>query len=93
VCVSSHLFGDQMKALYEAARSGDVERAREIDAGLRDGYETLFMTVGATMTKASLNLLGFEVGGLRLPLVEASPQELSAAREMLERHGLVASAA
>lgn len=93
VCVSSHLFGDQMKALHEAARSGDIERAREIDAGLRDAYETLFMTVGATMTKASLNLLGFEVGGLRLPLVEASPQELSAAREMLERHGLVASAA
>jgi 4-hydroxy-tetrahydrodipicolinate synthase len=93
VCVSSHLFGDQMKAVHEAAKSGDIERAREMDAGLRDAYETLFMTVGATMTKASLNLLGFEVGGLRLPLVEASPQELSAAREMLERHGLVASAA
>jgi 4-hydroxy-tetrahydrodipicolinate synthase len=93
VCVSSHLFGDQMKALHEAARSGDIERAREIDAGLRDAYETLFMTVGTTMTKASLNLLGFDVGGLRLPLVEASPQERSAARQMLERHGLVASAA
>ena len=93
VCVTSHLFGDQMKALHEAARSGDIDRAREIDAGLRDAYETLFMTVGTTMTKASLNLLGFDVGGLRLPLVEASPQERSAAQEMLERHGLVASAA
>jgi 4-hydroxy-tetrahydrodipicolinate synthase len=93
VCVSSHLFGEQMKELHEAARSGDVERAREIDAGLRDAYETLFMTVGTTMTKASLDLLGFEVGGLRLPLVEATPQERSAAREMLGRHGLVASPA
>jgi 4-hydroxy-tetrahydrodipicolinate synthase len=93
VCVTSHLFGEQMKELHDAARSGDVERAREIDAGLQDAYETLFMTVGTTMTKASLDLLGFDVGGLRLPLVEATPQERSAAREMLGRHGLVASAA
>ena len=82
-----------MKEMYEAARSGDVERAREIDAGLRDAYETLFMTVGDHHDQGRLNLLGFEVGGLRLPLVEASPQERAAVQEMLERHGLVASAA
>ena len=35
VCVSSHLFGDQMKAMHEAAGAGDVERAREIDAVCR----------------------------------------------------------
>jgi 4-hydroxy-tetrahydrodipicolinate synthase len=93
VCVTSHLFGAQMKALYEAARSGDVERAREIDEGLQDAYATLFMTVGVTMTKAALNLLGFGVGGLRLPLVEASQDERAAAQMLLERHGLVASAA
>jgi 4-hydroxy-tetrahydrodipicolinate synthase len=93
VCVSSHLFGEQMKEMYEAARGGDAERAREIDARLEDVYETLFMTVGTATTKAALNLLGLEVGGLRLPLVEASEDEQSRVREMLERHGLVASAA
>lgn len=93
VCVTSHLLGERMKEMYEAARGGDAATAREIDAELQDAYETLFMTVGTTMTKAALNLLGFEVGGLRLPLVEASEDERAAVRTMLERHGLLAAAA
>jgi 4-hydroxy-tetrahydrodipicolinate synthase len=93
VCVTSHLLGDRIKEMYESARRGDVAHAREIDAELQDAYETLFLTVGTTMTKAALNLLDFDVGGLRLPLVEATPQEHEAARKMLERHGLLAAAA
>jgi 4-hydroxy-tetrahydrodipicolinate synthase len=93
VCVTSHLFGDQMKEMYEAARAGDAERAREIDEALQDVYSTLFMTVGTATTKAALNLLGLDVGGLRLPLVEVTEEELAQVRDMLERHGLVASKA
>jgi 4-hydroxy-tetrahydrodipicolinate synthase len=93
VTVTSHLFGEQMKEMYEAARAGESERAREIDERLRDGYETLFMTVGTITTKAALNMLGLEVGGVRLPLVEASDRERAAVQGLLERHGLVPSAA
>jgi 4-hydroxy-tetrahydrodipicolinate synthase len=93
VCVTSHLLGEQMKEMYEAARGGDAARAREIDAELEDAYKTLFMTVGVTMTKAALNMLDFDVGTPRLPLVEASDEEQEAARKMLERHGLLAAAA
>jgi 4-hydroxy-tetrahydrodipicolinate synthase len=93
VTVTSHLFGEQMKEMYEAARAGDSERAREIDDRLRDCYETIFMTVGTITTKAALNILGLDVGGLRLPLVEASDRERAAVQGLLERHGLVPSAA
>jgi hypothetical protein len=48
------------------------------------------MTSSPTCTKAALNLLGHNVGGLRLPLVEATEQELAVVRTMLERHGLLA---
>jgi dihydrodipicolinate synthase/N-acetylneuraminate lyase len=47
------------------------------------------MTASPTCTKAALNLLGFEVGGLRLPLVPATEDELAAVRAMLVRHGLL----
>jgi 4-hydroxy-tetrahydrodipicolinate synthase len=93
VCVTSHVFGTQMKEMYEAAHAGDPERAREIDESLQDVYETIFMTVGTITTKAALNLLGLEAGGCRLPLVEASDSERQAVQGMLERHGLVASRA
>jgi 4-hydroxy-tetrahydrodipicolinate synthase len=53
-------------------------------------YETLFMTASPTCTKAALNLLGHDAGGLRLPLVEATEEEVQAVAAMLARHGLLA---
>jgi 4-hydroxy-tetrahydrodipicolinate synthase len=69
----------------------EPEHRAEIDASLRDVYETLFLTASPTCTKAALNLLGRDVGGLRLPLVPATAEETDAVRAMLERHGLLAS--
>lgn len=93
VCTSSQVVGDQMQEIVQAFGSGEVERAREIDAGLQDVYGALFMTTGPILVKAALNLLGFEVGGLRLPLVEAQPDEIAGIKAMLERHGLLEPAA
>jgi 4-hydroxy-tetrahydrodipicolinate synthase len=67
----------------------EPERRHEIDASLRDIYETLFLTASPTCTKAALNLLGHDVGGVRLPIVEATDQETATVRAMLERHGLL----
>jgi 4-hydroxy-tetrahydrodipicolinate synthase len=67
----------------------EPERRAEIDSSLRDVYETLFLTASPTCTKAALNLLGHDAGGLRLPLVEATEEELAAVRAMLVRHGLL----
>jgi 4-hydroxy-tetrahydrodipicolinate synthase len=67
----------------------EPDRRAEIDAALRDVYETLFMTASPTCTKAALNMLGHRVGGLRLPMVEAAEDELEAVQAMLVRHGLL----
>ncbi len=84
VLVASHIVGDEMRRMVD-----EPEHRAEIDASLKDVYETLFMTASPTCTKAALNLLGHEVGGLRLPLIEASEEETAAVRAMLERHGLL----
>ena len=67
-------------------------RRAEIDASLQDVYRTLFLTSNPTCTKAALNLLGRDVGGLRLPLVEADESELAIIRGALERQGLLTGA-
>jgi 4-hydroxy-tetrahydrodipicolinate synthase len=85
VCVSSHIVGNEMHRMVD-----EPERRAEIDASLRDVYETLFLAPSPTCTKAALNLLGLGAGGVRLPMVEASADELEAVRAMLERHGLLA---
>jgi 4-hydroxy-tetrahydrodipicolinate synthase len=85
VLVASHIVGSEMRRMVD-----EPERRAEIDASLRDVYETLFLTASPTCTKAALNLLGQQAGGLRLPLVEATGEELAAVRAMLVRHGLLA---
>jgi 4-hydroxy-tetrahydrodipicolinate synthase len=84
ILVASHVVGDEMRRMVDEPAS----RA-EIDASLRDVYDVLFLTASPTPTKAALALLGHPVGGLRLPLVEATEQELAAVRTVLERHGLL----
>src|SRR5215210_2924676 len=56
ICVLSHIVGDEMKRMFT-----EPERRAEIDASLRDVYETLFLTSSPTCTKAALALLGFDV--------------------------------
>jgi 4-hydroxy-tetrahydrodipicolinate synthase len=84
ILVASHIVGNEMRRMVD-----EPERRAEIDSSLRDVYETLFLTSNPTCTKAALNLLGHDVGGLRLPLVEATDFELAAVRAMLVRHGLL----
>jgi 4-hydroxy-tetrahydrodipicolinate synthase len=87
ILVASHVVGNEMRRMVQ-----EPEHRAEIDASLRDVYKTLFLTSSPTCTKAALNLLGHDVGGLRLPLVPATPEESAAVRSMLERHGLLAGA-
>ena len=87
ICVASHIVGDEMRRMVD-----EPENRARIDATLQDVYETLFMTASPTCTKAALNMLGHKVGGLRLPMVEASDEEIAAVRAMLVRHGLLAGA-
>ncbi len=84
ISVASHIVGDEMRRMVD-----EPERRAEIDASLRDVYETLFITASPTCTKAALNMLGHNAGGVRLPIVEASDEELEAVRAMLVRHGLM----
>jgi len=88
ICVASHIVGPEMRRMID-----EPERRAEIDASLRDVYETLFLTASPTCTKAALNLLGHDVGTLRLPMVEADEAETAAVRAMLERHGLTSAGA
>ncbi|HEY0515803.1 MAG TPA: 4-hydroxy-tetrahydrodipicolinate synthase [Solirubrobacteraceae bacterium] len=85
ISVASHVVGSEMRRMVD-----EPERREEIDVSLRDVYETLFLTSNPTCTKAALNMLGFDAGGLRLPLVPATSDEEAAVRQMLERHGLLA---
>jgi 4-hydroxy-tetrahydrodipicolinate synthase len=93
VCVHTHVVGPQVKRMISAFREGDVETARRIDEELQPAFELLKVQTNPIAIKAALNLLGHDVGGLRLPLVQANEGEIAQIRDCLERLGVLSAAA
>ena len=92
VLVASHLVGSEMREIYEAAKAGDLDRAREVDEKLRPIYEVLSKT-NPIPVKAALDLLGICSGRARLPIVEADDVQRTEVRQALEAHGLLTGSA
>jgi 4-hydroxy-tetrahydrodipicolinate synthase len=92
ICVHTHVVGPQVAEQVAAARAGDLDRAREIDASLGPAYDILKVSTNPIGIKAALTLLGHGVGGHRLPLVAATEDEVATVREALERLGLLVAA-
>jgi 4-hydroxy-tetrahydrodipicolinate synthase len=93
VCVHTHLWGPQVQEMIRLHRGGDVEGARAIDRALEPAYELLKVVTNPIAIKAALALAGWELGRVRLPLVEANEDELHRIRSCLERGGVLAPAA
>jgi 4-hydroxy-tetrahydrodipicolinate synthase len=89
ICVASHLVGRQFADMARLVRAGEHEKARILDESLRELYRVLFITASPIPVKTALNLLGQEVGGLRLPLVDATEQEAATVAAELRRLGLL----
>ena len=86
ILVASHLVGREMRRIIE-----EPDNRQEIEDGLRDLYRALTVTTNPIPIKTALQLAGHDVGGLRLPLVEATDEERAVIREALERHKLLAA--
>ena len=84
ILVASHVVGPQMRQMVE-----QPELRAEIDASLAEIYAALGVTTNPIPVKAALALLGLPSGPLRLPLVEASPEELAVVATALTNLGLL----
>ena len=93
ICVHTHVVGPQVKEMVTRFRAGEVDEARALDQELRPAIEILRVQTNPIAIKTALNLLGHDVGGFRLPLVDATPGETAAVRGCLERLGLLQTAA
>jgi 4-hydroxy-tetrahydrodipicolinate synthase len=85
VCVHTHVVGPRVKEQVRLGRSGDLDGARAIDRELEAAYDLLKVVGNPIAIKCALNLLGHDVGGHRLPLVEPTEDERESVRGCLER--------
>jgi 4-hydroxy-tetrahydrodipicolinate synthase len=88
ITVSSHLVGDRMREMWDAAQSGDLDRARQIDAEITPVYEATSVTTNPIPLKAALGMLGLCADSLRLPLVPADAEQRAAIKAGLDAAGV-----
>jgi 4-hydroxy-tetrahydrodipicolinate synthase len=83
VSVVSHLAGPAIKAMLKAATAGDYEEARRLHHELLQLCHACFLEPNPAPVKGALSRVWQPVGDVRLPLVAASEDTLSAVEKAL----------
>lgn len=65
----------RMKEIVDMCAAGLWDEAKGLNDKLMPLMEGLFKTTNPILVKESLRLAGFEVGGVRLPLIDATPEQ------------------
>lgn len=88
VSVCGHTVGLQLKEMLDSWFAGNSARALEIHQQLLPVFTGTFRTQGAILTKAAMNLMGLPGGTTRLPLVDATPEQVEQLRKDLIAGGV-----
>ena len=88
VSVCGHTVGKNLREMLDAWFAGNAARALEIHQQLLPVFTGTFRTQGAILTKAALNLMGLPGGYTRLPLVDATAEQIEQLKKDLAAGGV-----
>ncbi|MGB4592317.1 MAG: 4-hydroxy-tetrahydrodipicolinate synthase [Coriobacteriia bacterium] len=80
---------DRFKEMVTAQADSDHTRALRIHLELLPLMKALFITSNPIMVKRALELAGFPVGGVRLPLVESTPEQTAELARVMRHLGTI----
>jgi 4-hydroxy-tetrahydrodipicolinate synthase len=89
ISVIAHVAGRLFKEMIDAQVSGGHTHALRIHLELLPLMKALFMTANPIMVKKALELQGFPVGGVRLPLVDATADQTAELERIMRRVGVL----
>ena len=89
ISVAANVVPAQMHRLTELCLAGDFAAAGRFQLELKELCDALFCDVNPIPVKTALNLMGWDVGELRLPLCAPGAAQLARIQSALERYGLV----
>ncbi len=68
---------------------GDVKGSCDLQLKMKPLIDSLFIEVNPIPVKTAMNLMGFEMGNLRLPLVDMSDENLVILKTRMKEYGLL----
>lgn len=89
VSVASHFVGKEIKEMIQCVKNSNMDRARELHSHLYPIFKGMFVTANPIPAKTGLNLLGFNVGGYRLPMCEGTKEQTEFIRNLLKEYNLL----
>lgn len=79
----------RMSEIVSAFASGDIAKAHELNEVLRPLMRGLFKTSNPILVKEACRLIGFDCGGVRLPLVDATPEQREELSVLMHQTGVL----
>ncbi|MFB9769379.1 4-hydroxy-tetrahydrodipicolinate synthase [Lactiplantibacillus modestisalitolerans] len=75
ISVASHIYGDEMTAMFQAVEKGEIAKAAKYQRDLTPKMAALFSAPSPSPVKAALNHLGQPVGEPRLPILPLNDEQ------------------
>lgn len=88
ISVLSNILPEETHNMVESYLQGDVEKSRELQLRYFDLVGALFSEVNPIPVKKAMNLMGMQVGGLRLPLTEMEEQNAAKLADEMRKVGI-----
>ncbi|MEG1336539.1 MAG: 4-hydroxy-tetrahydrodipicolinate synthase, partial [Clostridiales bacterium] len=89
ISVASHIVGKEIKEMVLAVKANDMVKGRDLHYKLYPIFKGMFCTANPIPVKTALNLLGFDVGGFRLPLCEGESTHVDFLKNLLKQYGML----
>lgn len=90
ISVLSNVAPKQTHDIVASYLAGDVKRSCQLQLDAIPLISELFCEVNPIPVKAAMNLMGMEVGSLRLPLTEMEPQNQERMARVMREYGILA---
>lgn len=84
ISVAAHVIGDEMKEMVDAWFEGNTAQATKWHLDLFPIFKGVFVTSNPVPVKALMNMIGIKAGGVRLPLVKATPVEMKFLKDLID---------
>ncbi len=89
ISTASNILPQEYHDITQAFFDGDIQKAREIQFSLLKLHEALFCECNPIPVKTAMNLMGLNMGSVRLPLVLLTGDKLEKVKKTLEEYGLL----
>ena len=87
ISVASHIVGNEIKEMIDSFIKGEVLEAQKIHNKLFPLFKAMFITTNPIPIKTAVNLIGIEVGDLRLPMINVNDEQKEIIINVLEEAG------